>query len=97
MNQPATSTGSIAVTAGAQTITGPGVLLFAQLMGGTTLNAMTIYDGTSTSGLMLINLQNVVANTNTIAQPPQGVVFNTGLFIVVSGTGSTGIAHYRRN
>lgn len=95
MNQPATSTGEIAVTAGTQQVTGPGVLLHAELLGGTTANAFTIYDGTSTAGLKLVNVQNVTAGVAVIDDLAQGVVFNTGLFVVVSGTGSKGIAHYR--
>ncbi len=95
MNQPGTSSGQIAVTSGAQTVTGAGVLLSAELLGGTTANAFTIYDGTSTSGLMLANLQNVTAVTVQEAFP-QGVCFNTGLYVVVSGTGSKGCLHYRR-
>lgn len=97
MNQPGTTSDSIAVTTGAQKVTGPGVLLFAQLLGGSTANAFTIYDGTSTSGKMLVNLQNVTAGVSVSENLSQGVVFNVGLYVVVSGTSSTGILHYRAN
>lgn len=97
MYQPGTSSGSIAVTAGAQKITGPGVLLSANLMGGTTANHFTIYDGTSTSGLLLIDLANVTAGVSLPSNFEGGLVFNTGIFVVVSGTGSTGSFTYRLN
>ena len=97
MNQPGTSSGSIAVTTGTQQVTGSGILLFAQLVGGSTANAFTIYDGTSTSGKMLANIQNATAGVSASEDFAQGVVFNTGLYVVVSGTSSTGILHFRLN
>lgn len=97
MNQPGTSTGAIAVTAGVQQISGPGVLLFASCTGGSAAGTLTIYDGTSTSGLRLIDLAGVGIGVSQTAPTEGGVVFNTGLFVVVSGSGSIGIIHYRRN
>ncbi len=97
MNQPGTSSGAIAATSGAQQITGPGVLLWAQLQGASGTDVFTIYDGTSTGGLMLCSLEAKVAATNVTANISQGVCFNTGLYVVVTGTSSTGILHYRRN
>lgn len=97
MYQPGTSTGSIAVTSGSQKVTGPGILLYANLVGGTTGNHLTVYDGTSTSGLLLIDLANVTAGVSTSANFEGGIVFNTGLYVVVSGSGSTGSLTYRLN
>jgi hypothetical protein len=97
MNQPGTSTGAIAVTAGAQTITGPGVLLSVECVGGSAAGTVTVYDGTSTSGLRLCSLAGVAIGVTQVASFPQGIVFNTGLFVVVAGTASTGCLTYRRN
>ena len=97
MDQPGTSSGAIAVTTGAQTITGPGILLNASLIGGTTANVFTIYDGTSTSGIMLANIQNTTAGVSSQEHYQGGIVFNTGLYVVVSGTGSKGLLTYRLN
>ena len=97
MNQPGTSSGEIAVTAGTQVVTGSGVLLHVELLGGTTANAVTIYDGTSTSGTKIANVQNVSAGVTSVKDIAQGIVFNTGLYVVVSGAGSTGNVVFRRN
>lgn len=97
MVQPGTSSGQIAVTSGTQQTTGPGVLMSAELLGGTTANAFTIYDGTSTSGTMLANIQNVTAGVSVFETYPSGIAYNYGLYVVVSGTGSKGILTYRQN
>lgn len=93
--QPATSSGSIAVTTGAQTVTGAGTLLHIECIGGSAAGTVTVYDGTSTAGKMLVSLAGVAIGTTQICDLGQGVVFNTGLFIVVSGAASQGIVHYR--
>ncbi len=96
MYQPGTSTGSIAVTAGTQSVTGPGVLLLSQLTAAAATATVTVYDGTSTAGLQLSNLS-AVANTSVNAAVEGGVVFNTGLYVVVTGVGGTAILSYRKN
>lgn len=97
MNQPGTSSGAIAVTAGSQVVTGGGVLLYVECDSGSAAGTVTVYDGTSTSGLLLSNLKGVPIGTTGNAHIPQGVVFNNGLFVVVSGTASVGVVHYRLN
>jgi hypothetical protein len=92
--QPGTSSGSIAVTAGTQVVSGPGLLTYAQCVGGSAAGTVTIYDGTSTSGLLLVNIAGVPIGTTGTADISSQVVFNTGLFVVVAGTGSTGCLHY---
>lgn len=96
MYQPGTSSGSIGVTAGTQTVTGSGVLLLGQITAAAATSTIQIYDGTSTSGLLLCNLS-VVANTSQNAIVEGGLVFNTGLFVVVTGTAAVGLLSYRRN
>lgn len=97
MNQPGTSTGAIALTAGTQSVTGSGILLSVECVGGSAAGTVTVYDGTSTGGTRLASLAGVAIGTTQVVTFPQGVVFNKGLFIVVSGTGATGSATFRLN
>jgi hypothetical protein len=73
------------------------VLLLSQLTAASGApGTVTVYDGTSTSGLQLSNLS-ALASTSVNAAVEGGVVFNTGLYVVVTGTGATAILSYRRN
>lgn len=93
--EPSTSSGSIAVTTGVQQVVGQGILTYASVVGGTTGNALTIYDGLSTSGLLLAEVKNATAVSQDANIPAVGVRYNVGLFVVVSGTGSTAVLHYQ--
>lgn len=103
MVQPSTSSGLIAVTAGASVVpaatvtsqANQGVVTAVECTAGSGAGTMTLYDGTSTAGIALVTLAAVPVGTTQWAPIPQGVVFSNGLFIVVSGTGSTAIVHYR--
>lgn len=102
MSQPATSSGSIAVTVGAQVV--PSASATSQLMsgyltsvvctGGSAAGTVSVYDGTSTAGLLLCTLAGVPIGTTEVFNISEGVVFSRGLFIVVSGTGSSAVLHY---
>ena len=94
--EPAISSGAIAVTTGAQQVTGQGVLTYASLLGGTTANTFAIYDGTSTSGTLLAEVINTAVVSQDANIPAHGVQFQFGLYVVVSGSGSKGVLHYRR-
>lgn len=96
MEQPATSSGAIAVTAGVQKVTGTGVLLLAQIMSAAATSTIIVYDGTSTSGLVLAQLS-AAATTTSISNLSAGIVFNTGLFVAVTGLASSGLIAYRLN
>lgn len=96
MYEPGTSSGAIGVTGGVQTVTGPGVLLLAQITAAAAVSTLIVYDGTSTSGLVLANIS-VVANTTQSSMPECGIAFNTGLFIVTTGAASSSLVVYRRN
>lgn len=96
MSSPGTSSGSIAVTVGTQVVSGPGRLCLAQCTAGSAAGTMSVYDGTSTSGLLLAQIAGVPIGTTQTCEVSNTVVFNTGLFVVVSGTASTGLIHYIR-
>lgn len=96
LTKQATSTGSLAVSAGAQAVSIECMVTYIQLISNATAAAtMQIYDGTSTSGVLLASLS--IPATTT---PPQTVSFNIpvyankGVFYVITGTGATGIVHY---
>lgn len=102
MSQPCTSSGSIAVTAGASVI--PAASGTSQLKSGTfhtltiTAAAATatcqLYDGTSTSGVLLATLS-CVANTTEALNISDGCAYDAGLFIVVTGVGAIAVVHYK--
>lgn len=102
MNQPSTSSGAIAVTAGAQVVPAnsvasqlvSGVLTNLQCLAGSAAGTVMIYDGTSTSGVLLASLNAVPTGTTQFANISNGVCFTKGLFIVVSGTGAQAVVHY---
>ncbi len=95
-DQPLTSSGAIAVTAGTQVMTGPGVLGSATITAAAANSTVQVYDGTSTAGLLLMSAA-TTANTSNGDSVDQGLVFNTGLFVVVTGAAAVGTVKYRRN
>ena len=103
MHEPGTSSGSIAVTAGTQLIplnannTSDGILLHIECTGGSSAGTIQVYDGTSTAGILLAQVAGVPAGTTQSHYFSNGVAFVNGLFVVVSGTGSVGLVHYKLN
>lgn len=106
-NEPSTSSGSIAVTAGTQIVPNntndaqggapaSGVLVSAQVVAAGAAATMQIYDGTSTSGVLLVSLQ-AATNATQFANIAQGIAFVNGLFVVVTGTGAKGVLSYTLN
>lgn len=102
MSQPATSSGSIAVTAGAAVIPAAtrtsqvysGIFYALTVSGGSAAGTATVYDGTSTSGVVIAQLSGVAIGTSQTFNISNGCAFANGLFIVVSGTASTALVHY---
>jgi len=102
-SQPATSSGAIAVTAGTSVIPAAttagqvksGILTAVQCVAGSAAGSVMIYDGNSTSGLLLVSLTGVPSGTTQFANIANGVAFANGLFIVVSGTGAQAVVHYQ--
>ena len=102
MIEAATSSGAIAVTAGAAVVPSAsrtsqlnsGVLTSVQCVAGSAAGTVTVYDGTSTAGTILASLNGVPVGTTQFANISIPVVFSTGLYVVVSGTGTTAILHY---
>lgn len=97
--QPSTSSGSIAVTAGAAVITNTsqvnsGILKYVSVTGGSAAGTIRVYDGTSTSGVLLAEIAGAAIGVTIAQNLSDGVAFASGLFVVVSGTGSTGVLHY---
>jgi len=62
--------------------------------GGGAAGTISVYDGTSTSGILLVTLAGVPQGTSQFANIANGVAFATGLYVVVSGTASVGTVHY---
>lgn len=105
MGQPCTSSGSIAVTAGASVI--PTNAATSQLKSGTVsaviltpaaaASSCQLYDGTSTSGILIASLTAVANGASTIwAIGDEGVAYANSLFIVVAGTAATAMVHYKQ-
>lgn len=92
----ATSTGAIAVTAGTQSVVMESAVTDVQLVSnGTAAASMQVYDGTSTSGVLVANLTVPASTTQGTFQPFNiPVKCNKGIFVVVTGTGAQGIVHY---
>jgi len=78
-------------TAGTQIKTGAGSFLgwSINVAGTGGANLFTLYDGTSTSGAV-IGIFSTVATT--VPLRPNGVAFKTGLFVVLTGTSTSGNA-----
>lgn len=78
-----------ATTAGSQIKTGAGLFLGWEInIAGTGgANIFTLYDGTSTGGAV-IGIFNTAATTAPLRPTP--VAFKTGLFIVLTGTSTSG-------
>ena len=83
MIQPATSSGAIAVTAGANVLPAAtttsqlnsGILVAVQCTGGSAAGTVTVYDGTDTTGIQLVKLAGVPIGTTQFANIACGVVF----------------------
>lgn len=102
MTQPSTSSGSIAVTAGASVIPAgasasqvrSGILKYVSATGGSAAGTVRVYDGSSTAGVLLIEVAGVPIGLTQTVELSDGVAFAGGLFIVVAGAGSTAVCHY---
>ena len=99
--QPATSSGSLTTVsttvipsnaAASQLLSG--MLMTVNLIAGSGAAAtMSVYDGLSSSGLLLATLAAAQGTTNTL-QLANGVAFANGLTVAISGTAATGVVHY---
>jgi len=94
MQQISTSTGS--KTSGGQTVSIECTLTHVQLISdGTNAATLQVYDGTSSSGVLLASLS--IAATTAAPQSftyNKPVVANKGLFTVLTGTGASFLMHY---
>lgn len=70
-----------ATTAGTQIFTGPGVLHRLVINTSQATGIVSFYDGVSTGGILL-----AVVTTASLASLDYGLIFATGLFMVISGT-----------
>lgn len=78
-----------ATTAGTQIKTGAGYFLgwTINTAGTGGANLFTLYDGTSTSGTVI----GIFSTAATTTQPrPNAIAFSTGLFVVLTGTSTSG-------
>jgi hypothetical protein len=104
MASPATSSGIISSSQAlvpASSATGyvvkTGVLFsLSAFADGTNAATVTIYDNESAASGTILAQVIVKAGDrmNTINLPNSGVIFNSGLYIAVSGTGASGLAAY---
>ena len=92
----ATSSGAIATTAGSQVVALESYVTDVQLLSnGTAAATMQVYDGTSTSGVLVASLTVPASTIQGTFQPFNiPVCCNKGIFVVVTGTGAQGIVHY---
>ena len=104
MSQPATSSGSIAVTAGATVI--PSAAGTSQLKSGTVhtviltpaaaASTLQLYDGTSTAGTLICSITAAANTASTIVNMGEsGCAYATGLYIVITGASAVGTVHYK--
>lgn len=87
--------------AAARTTDGQAVTAARGILGGVLLTSgsdaatVAVYDGTSTSGVLLAKLALDAGNQTTgVELPGDGVVFDVGLFVDVSGTSPTAVVFY---
>lgn len=95
MHQPyATSTGSLAASAGAQVVSLECTLTKGSVTPAAADAVLTIYDGTSTAGVVLLAIT-VKASTATVIETINIPVYaNKGLFYTLTGAGATAVIHY---
>lgn len=55
---------------------------------GTNVATISIYDGTSTGGLLLLTLYVKAGDRQAIYNPPRSIQVDNGIFASVSGTGA---------
>jgi hypothetical protein len=78
-----------AATAGDQVKTGPGLLFAVSVNTSSSGSSVTLYDGTSTSGTKIGTYSAATSSgaCNFLEAAP-GLAFQTGLFLVMTGTGA---------
>ncbi|GAC1501963.1 MAG: hypothetical protein NVS1B10_06490 [Candidatus Saccharimonadales bacterium] len=94
MQAIATSSGVLAVSTGAQVTSLECTLSSVQVTPAAADAVLTVYDGTSTAGLVLANLT-VKASTATLVYPVNVPCYaNKGIYYTLTGAAATAIIHF---
>lgn len=95
MYNPATSSGSIAVTAGAVVSAMPGLLCNVILNPGSAASSVTLYDNASAASGTVLWSAVAAASTNSVSSNFSiPVAVSKGIYIVVAGTAATAVVTF---